>query len=215
MYALKRIENRYGIDLDEAYRADGLQSLRASLSYSASDSRAGVENPSLLDIEQGKLYTQLAWYKAHISDYIRFCGGVIEQSSLEDDADAEELIEAASQTFGLEKDLQHALRKHIAQLEEGLIVTDGNAEKRVDAGFIDILAKDRDGHPVVIELKAGASKPEAVAQLLAYMGCIAEETGQPVRGFLIAADHHPRVSLAAKAVPNLTLKTYSYRFEFN
>jgi endonuclease len=46
------------------------------------------------------------------------------------------------------------------------------------------------------------------------MGCIAEETGEAVRGILVAGDHHPRVKLAARAIPNLTLKKYRYRFEF-
>ncbi len=214
-YALKRLERHYGVDLDAEYTRDGFSDLLASLSFSTADSRAGRPNPSRLNIEQNKLLTHLAWYKSHVNDYLRFCGGHIESSLVEEEAESEELIEAASQTFGLEKDLQTALRQHITQLENGLTVADEGSERRVEAGFIDIFARDGDGLPVVIELKAGTSKPEAVAQLLAYMGCVAEETGQAVRGILIAAEHHPRVVLAARAVPNLVLKTYAYRFEFS
>ncbi len=42
--------------------------------------------------------------------------------------------------FGLERDLQDALRGNIAQLEPGLKITDGGKENRVDAGRVDITA---------------------------------------------------------------------------
>lgn len=58
------------------------------------------------------------------------------------------------------------------------------------------------------------SRPEAIAQILAYMGCLAEETGEAVRGILVAGDHHPRVVHAARALPNLDLKRYRFRFDF-
>ena len=125
------------------------------------------------------------------------------------------MADAVEITFGLEKDMQQALRQNIAQLEPGLQVIDGGSERSVEAGFIDILARDANGHIVVIELKAVESKPEAVAQVLGYMGAIAEEEKQStVRGYLIAADHPKRVRWAAKAVPNLELRTYTISFGF-
>jgi RecB family endonuclease NucS len=42
--------------------------------------------------------------------------------------------------------------------------------KKVAAGFIDIMAEDKQGATVVIELKAGIADYNAVAQLLSYMG---------------------------------------------
>lgn len=117
--------------------------------------------------------------------------------------------------FGLERDLQRALRSSINHLETGLEIIDDGAEKTVAAGRIDITAKDEEGQIVIIELKAGVAQPEAIAQLLAYMATIENPHGKPVRGILVASDFHPRVVHAAQAVSNLSLKSYSIQFSFN
>lgn len=220
LYALKRIERAHGVDLDSEFERDQLVDLLKRLSYSAADERAKLPNPSKLDIDADKLRTHLSWYRSHLSDYARFKGGTSvdvgaeavdgEPSSLSD-----ELIEeVVGKTFALEKDLQAALRTNLAQLEDGLVVEDRGNERKVEAGFIDILARDRAGVLTVIELKADTARPDAVAQILAYMGCIAQETGESVRGVLVAADHHPRVVHAARAISNLMLKKYRFKFEF-
>jgi hypothetical protein len=116
-------------------------------------------------------------------------------------------------TFGLERDLQIALRRNIDQLEPGLKIVDGGTERTVEAGRIDITAEDGDNKLVVIELKAVVAAPESVAQILAYMASV-EEDQRLVRGILVAPDFHPRVVLAAKAIPNLQLKKYSFTFSF-
>lgn len=116
--------------------------------------------------------------------------------------------------FGLERDLQRALRINIDNLEPGLKIIDSGSERTVDAGRIDITAEDASGRLVVIELKAGTAQPETVAQLLAYMGTIENPEGKPVRGILVANDFHQRVVYAAQAVPNVALKSYSFQFSF-
>ena len=168
-----------------------------------------------------KLRTHLAWYKSHLTDYLRFKGGgdgievAISDAGIPLDAETHDLIEeTVGRTFALERDLQAALRQSLDQLEDGLTVEDGGKERKVEAGFIDILARDGEGRLTVIELKTETSRPEVVAQTLAYMGCIAEETGEAVRGIIVAADHHPRVVNASKAVPNLKLQRYRYNFVF-
>ena len=115
--------------------------------------------------------------------------------------------------FGLERDLQRALRSNIRQLESGLTVIDGGSERIVEAGRIDITAEDDQGNLVVIELKSGTAQPDAISQLLSYMGSIDTE-GKPVRGILVAHDFHPRLVMAARAVPNISLKAYSFQFSF-
>lgn len=115
------------------------------------------------------------------------------------DSEDEELIAAEQITFGLERDLQSALRASIDQLETGLKITDDGRERVTEAGRIDITAVDVKGNIVVIELKAGAATPEVVAQILAYMGTVAEAENQPVRGILVAGDFHKRVILASRA----------------
>ena len=132
-----------------------------------------------------------------------------EQDSLED----EMVIEAAEITFGLERDLQKALRANIDQLETGLKIV--GEQINTKAGFIDIKAEDAKGNIVVIELKAGTAQPEAVTQVLAYMGAVADVDKLPVRGILVAGDFHKRVIFASHAIPNLELRRYSFHFKFD
>ena len=100
-------------------------------------------------------------------------------------------------SFGLERDLQAALREHIEQLEPGLKVVDGGSERSVGSGRIDITAQDREGKLVVIELKAGPARPDALTQLLAYMVALGEGEQRPVRGMLVAGEFPERLVLAA------------------
>ena len=133
----------------------------------------------------------------------------------ENEITEKEILQAEEITFGLERDLQAALRANISQLEEGLSVIDGGKEKTTEAGRIDITAKDKDGNIVIIELKAGKAAPDVVAQILSYMGAVAETDQKNVRGILVASDFHKRVVLASKAIPNLDLKKYSFQFSFS
>ena len=48
----------------------------------------------------------------------------------------------------------------------------------------------------------------------AYMGTIENLDGKPVRGILVANDFAPRLVQAAKAVPAISLKAYSFQFSF-
>lgn len=221
-YALKRIERAQGVDLDSEFERDQLAGLLKQFEYTAADARVKRPNPSKLDIDIDKLPTQMPWYRSHLVDYIRFKGGQPRgvdgdtATGGEPSAILDELIEeAVGRTFALEKDLQSALRANLGDLEAGLVVEDGGNERKVEAGFIDILARDKAGILTVIELKAEVSRPDAVTQILAYMGCIAAETGESVRGILVASDHHPRVAHAARAIPNLTLKKYRFKYEFD
>jgi Endonuclease NucS len=126
-----------------------------------------------------------------------------------------EKLEVASEvTFGLERDLQNALRANIEQLEPGLQINDDGKERQCEAGRIDITAKDLAGKTVIIELKAGIARPEALTQLLAYMGTIGNDQQDSVRGFLIAEDFHSKVIFGARAVPAIELWTYRFKFTF-
>jgi hypothetical protein len=117
-------------------------------------------------------------------------------------------------TFSLERDLQSALRSNIEQLEPGLQAADGGGEKATEAGRIDITAMDASGTLVVIELKAGRAKSSIIAQVLAYMTSVANSEGKPVRGIIVAGDFPERVILASRAVPNLDLRKYTFKFNF-
>lgn len=142
-----------------------------------------------------------------------FADDLIDDELIDEEQD-DDFVEAAEITFGLERDLQSALRANISQLESGLTIVDAGRERTTDAGRIDIAAQDSNGNLVIIELKAGLATPEVIAQVLAYMGAVAESDGVPVRGILVAGDFHKRVVWAARAIPNLELKKYSFQFSF-
>jgi hypothetical protein len=140
--------------------------------------------------------------------------GLDDEDEAEEEEYQEEIADAEEITFGLEGDLQLAIRANIDQLEPGLKIIDGGKERATEAGKIDITAIDTEGNIVVIELKAGLASPQVVAQILAYMGTIAESENKPVRGILVAGDFHKRVIFAARATANLRLKKYSFWFTF-
>ena len=144
---------------------------------------------------------------------LSFANELLEDEVINDE-DQDDFAEAAEITFGLERDLQSALRANISQLESGLRIIDDGRERVTDAGRIDIAAEDSKGTVVIIELKAGRATPEVIAQVLAYMGAVAETDRVPVRGILVAGDFHERVVWAARAIPNLELKKYSFQFSF-
>ena len=133
---------------------------------------------------------------------------------LSDELDSEE--ENTDQlNFGLEKDLQRALRANIQQLESGLEIVDGGVEKSIEAGRIDITAEDSQGCLVVIELKTGMADLRSVGQVLSYMSSVSEDPSRRVRGILVANDFDGRVIMAARKVPDLSLVAYSFQFSFS
>jgi hypothetical protein len=163
------------------------------------------------------------WRRVNLSDQVLLIRPDIDgnisfaDEYFEDDIESDEKIieQAADITFGLERDLQRALRNNnIEQIEPGLEIIDQGKEKITEAGRVDITAKDKDGIIVVIELKAGTASPDAIAQVLAYMSAIKEIEKKDVRGILVAGDFSQRVILAARAVKNLELKKYSFQFSF-
>lgn len=115
--------------------------------------------------------------------------------------------------FGVESDLQSALRAHIEQLEPGLKIIDGGRERTLKTGRVDILAEDGDKTTVVIELKTGEADDHDVTQILRYEGELASN-GKPVRGILVAGAFSRRARTAASHVNNLRLREYRYNFVF-
>jgi endonuclease len=116
--------------------------------------------------------------------------------------------------ISLERDLQAALRENIEQLEPGLVIIDGGKEKISPSGRTDILAMDANKKTVVIELKIGTATPEVFGQIQSYMGDLMAETGETVRGIIIAHDFDNEAIAASKPVPNIELRKYGFNFTF-
>ncbi len=217
--AIGNIEKAEKINIDESFQKDGMASILKLYSYSAQDDRNKRPNPTNLKITRPAPYGALSDYKTALNHYRKFCLSASDTSIIEESPDnnndTETIAEAdAGTTFGLEKDLQDAIRENITQLESGLKIIDNGLERKVTSGFIDILAKDSQGRYVIIELKAGKAKDAVIAQILGYMGDIAQEENQPVRGIIVASDFNQRLRSASKAIPNLDLNSYSYTFDF-
>lgn len=211
-----RVEECYG-DLVEHYNTDRMESVITELRYSANDERHNKPNPSKIEFN-GNIKNNLASYRNATERYRRFLdesGDEVFTPDTNETVYSSPEKETAANLFGLERDMQRVLRQSINELEEGLVIIDEGAERSVQAGFIDITAKDKNGAIVVIELKAGKARKDAVGQILSYMGDISEEEPDTeVRGILVASDFDVKVTSASKVISTLELKKYSISFNF-
>jgi endonuclease len=180
-----------------AVSADQRQSIRSLLAE-------GLDN-QVIATQIGVSPGQVAAVKAHMT--MGTYGG---DSAPEAEAEVASAVDTA---FGLERDLQLALRRNIEQLESGLTIVDGDREQTVPSGRIDITARDQAGVAVVIELKAGSADRDAIGQILSYMGDLADREKE-VRGILVAREFSARAVAAGKAAPNIRLIQYGFRFTF-
>jgi endonuclease len=211
----KKVDDAYG-DLDLIIDDGRIDEVVAELNYSTQDARAQKPNPSRIQTG-GNLYENLASYKSSLRCYARF-------RENEQEFNSETAIELAGMAikekfegkqFELERHLQAELRREISQLESGLEIIDDGFERSVESGFIDILARDVSGALVVIELKSGMAKREAIGQIVGYMGdLMIEEPDTQVRGILVAADFDKSCQSGVRAIPTLKLKRYRFAFTF-
>ena len=211
----KKVEEFYG-SLDDIFDSGEIESVATELNYSSQDVKLGKPNPSKVPAGNN-LYTNLAAYKSSLRCYAKY-------RENEPQFNSETAIEIAGQAikeklegkqFELERHLQSELRREIEQLEPGLEIIDQGLERSVESGFIDILARDAFGALVVIELKAGMAKREAVGQITGYMGdLIGEEPSTPIRGILVAAEFDKSCLSGVRAIPTLKLKRYRFSFTF-
>ena len=211
----KKVEEFYG-SLDDIFDSGEIESVATELNYSSQDVKLGKPNPSKIPAGNN-LYTNLAAYKSSLRCYAKY-------RENEPQFNSETAIEIAGQAikeklegkqFELERHLQSELRREIEQLEPGLEIIDQGLERSVESGFIDILARDAVGALVVIELKAGMAKREAVGQITGYMGdLIGEEPSTPIRGILVAAEFDKSCLSGVRAIPTLKLKRYRFSFTF-
>lgn len=139
-----------------------------------------------------------------------------EDGSSEPEDDNGPDVESNKISLTMEKDLELFLYNDISSLEPGLDLPRDieTRQSSVEGGRIDILAKDSEEAYVVIELKAGKAKDQALAQLLAYMGDIAEKDDSRVRGILVAHSFSDRLIRASKLVPSIKLMKYNIQFSF-
>jgi hypothetical protein len=161
--------------------------------------------------------THYAWYKSKIKrGEISIPGFEPDIPILDTCDEAEnEVQETIEASLSLERDLHSYLAKRINEIENGLILVENGSQYPTDVGRIDLLAKDKQGNNVVIELKVGKAKDSALGQLLGYMGCIALSSTEHIqtRGIIVASDFEQRVVYAAKGLSHVKLVKYRVSFE--
>lgn len=117
--------------------------------------------------------------------------------------------------FAYESDLQNFLAKNLSIISPDLSLYEDEGitgvEFPVGNRRIDILAVDKNGDYVVIELKVSKGYDRVVGQLLGYIGWIRKnhaEAGQNVRGVIIARNISEDLVLACSMLDNVDLFEY-------
>lgn len=135
---------------------------------------------------------------------------------LPDATDGDGENDAGSREFAYEADLKRYLSKNLSLIEDGLkLYQEGEIsgiEYPVGGRFIDLLAVDRQGALVVIELKVSRGYDRVVGQLMRYMGWIQmnlADEGQQVRGMIVARQISEDLRLACSLLSNVQLLEYS------
>ena len=137
-----------------------------------------------------------------------------DEDSLEN-VDIDEYIGA---TISLERDLEEYLMRDFNQIEIGLRLYSKEGvtgrQFNTEVGRIDMLAVDKNGDFVVIELKAGTASNSVIGQILGYISWVRQNIahGRNVRGMIIADDFDKRVKYASSEMPNISLKKYAVTF---
>lgn len=138
-------------------------------------------------------------------------------TSKERDDDA---LDSSDREFAYESDLRDFLSRNLTLLGPGLkLFNDAEeditgVEFSVGGRFIDILAVDNQRDYVVIELKVSRGYDRVVGQLLRYMAWIAKyhaDTGQKVRGIIVAREISEDLKLACSTVPDISLFEYELK----
>jgi|GEM_PF-1184753 len=129
-----------------------------------------------------------------------------------DESTPQDLTEYVESSLSLERDLEDQIVSHLDMLEPGLTLV--SRQESSDVGRLDLLARDREGGTVIIELKAGEAKDSSIGQIARYMGWYAAKEGKPPRAILVGSGFADPVRWAARAIPGLKLVTYRVQFTF-
>jgi restriction system protein len=126
--------------------------------------------------------------------------------------------------FAMESHLEEFLVKNWAQTDLGkqydIFEEDGERvgqQYMTDTGPLDILAISKDKKSLlIVELKKGRTSDVVIGQTLRYMGYVQEElaeSGQIVRGAIIALEDDQRIRRALSMTPSITFYRYQISFK--
>ncbi len=120
-----------------------------------------------------------------------------------------ELIKGA---FTLETELEKQILLNLEAIEAGLRLK--GRQYRTGGGVIDILAEDKNGDLVIIELKSGDADIEVLGQILKYMTSVRRESPQKnLRGIIIAHEFDDLLIDSVKSFLGNIIKLMQYELK--
>ena len=130
-------------------------------------------------------------------------------------AAANDAVVDETKAFAAEFHLRDFLSKNLDVIEDGLqlFVDEEGAvgvEYATDMGRIDILAVDRNGCLLVIELKVDRGPDQVCGQIMRYYSWVKHHlaNGKSVRGLIIAKHISDRIRYALSNVPDVSAREY-------
>lgn len=119
------------------------------------------------------------------------------------------------QTHISESNLEWVLAERLGDIEPGLSLV--KRQMNIPVGGIDQFCQDQAGDFVVVKSKRfGVSVDGVVGQIARYIGYVGNHIvglGQKVRGVIVVARKDLKLEYAAKAIPNLDVKTFKLSIE--
>ena len=133
---------------------------------------------------------------------------------------ADQIEERIGTEFAYEAHLRDYLARNLGLLEAGLVLWHGaegsSIEYQLEGRRIDILAKDKDHVPVVIELKLSKGHERTIGQALYYRAKLKQLLSVPkVRIILVAAEITDELKMAASEVRDVDLFQYSLTMQLD
>lgn len=230
---LKKLLSRYGGYPKLAQASITLQMFALTPTLSFAKGMLRVEDLAELNVLVGFYKSKLNFvaYK-HFEDWYAYMGEVeieipaeevvryyTESEMLEERQDIEERVpenirdkvsfeELMSQMID-EQLIESFLERKVDYLEDGLRLVKNGRQYPTEVGTIDLLAKDRRGHFVVIELKKTRASDKVMGQTLRYMGWVRINLSQDksVRGVIVAREIPEKLRYAREGIqlPNSEL----------
>ncbi|MDD0998505.1 endonuclease NucS [Pseudomonas sp. TNT2022 ID1044] len=205
-------------------------SIRAHLVQAATNDPSRLHHPStnttddiLFKVAPGEFRRyEASTDPAPIREMVKGDVAAQEIEEIESNRDDPELTNLPGSTeFLLEKDLQRYLAENLECIEPGLKLYEDEDLRGIEyeAGGgrrIDILAVDRNGAFVVIELKVSRGYDRVIGQLLRYMNWVRRdlaEPGQKVRGIIVCRSMSEDLRLACSSMTDVELFEYKLSVE--
>jgi hypothetical protein len=141
-----------------------------------------------------------------------YAGLQVEQE-LDDLREITEVIQARNE-FANEAQLRDYLARNLGLLESGLTLWSGSEAESVEYALegrrVDILAKDREGVPVVVELKLSKGHERTLGQALYYRGKVKQLLKvSRVRIIMVASEITDELRIASMEVSDVDIFAYT------